>query len=464
MFLLCAVLLLADAASTQQPGFSVPIYRARAPTRRPHLGQAIGGIDVFNSQQFTYNVATGIGDPPQYFNSVLDTGSSDLWVCDNSCQDSDCKAVHCFSPDASNTLADADLPFSLHYLSGSVEGQTVYDTFSFGSHQVKNQALATVYKTAELGLASSNTSGILGLCFPASAAISPTAGATPLENLMAMFDPENRLFAFHLPRDPGSTDPQASFTIGAVDPKIVPDPSLIAILPVERTGSQYDYWKICILRFIVNGSPFEISSSRIPSARCPLAVLDSGTTLILGPIADVKAIYDMLGAGARYSPDAGYQVRCTLNILLRIVVGNPPGQYTIHPFDFAWSEGGTSGEWCLGGIQGNDRVNGADWIFGDTFLRNCYVVGLLGLTDADKAISEFRQERGPDVDEQGNADDDDDATIDRDDNWNTDTGFVKRWERQADGRTTRMFAAVAGGIGFMMGGLGALGWRLWRDK
>ncbi|KAF7295310.1 Signal recognition particle binding protein [Mycena indigotica] len=447
------------AVRAEQSGLSLPISRVPARTfaRLPHLGQAVGGIDVFNSQQYTYNVKAGIGEPPQLFEYVLDTGSSDFWVCDSSCQDSDCKAVTCFSSDASNTLIDAQLPFNLNYLAGRVRGEIVYDTVSFGSYRIKNQALATVFQTAELGLASSMTSGILGLCFPASAAISSAAGATLLENLMSSFNPAQRFFAFHLPRMSGSSDPNASFTIGKLDPQLAPNPSLLATSPVIRTGPRYDYWKLSILRLTLNGVPFEISSSRIPSASYPIAVLDSGTTLILGPVADVKAFYRLLGEGARYSPETGYQS------LANRLPNMSFTQLTLHGLE------GADGGWCTGGIQGNDKVNSADWLLGDTFLRNVYAVhyyepvpqiGLLSLTNPDKALSEFRQQRGPDVDEQGNPDEEEDAKPDEIDAWNTDTELVKRWEHQPDGRTTLIFAIVAGGVGFVLGGIGVVGWRI----
>nr|GAT59598.1 predicted protein [Mycena chlorophos] len=349
---------------------------------------------------------------------------------------------------------------------GHVLGDVSYDTVVFGTHEIQNQAFATVYKTADLGLSSSGTSGIMGLCFPASAAISPTAGSTLLQNLMSSV-PEP-VFAFHLPRMSGSADPNASFTIGALDPQFVPDRSMLQILPVESTGLHFDYWKISILRFTVNGVPFELSQSRMPGAATPIAVLDSGTTLILGPNDDVNALYQLLGDRAQYSPGSGWQVPCTLPVLVGIVMGNPPREYIIHPEDFSWSEA-QSGEWCLGGIQGNDRVNAADWLFGDTALRNLYVahfydpvspkIGLLNLTDPDAALAEFVQVRGPDLDAGNGADD---AEEDEEDDWRTATGFVKRWEHQPDRRTTMLFAATAGGAGFIVGGLGVIGWRSWR--
>ncbi|KAJ7168223.1 acid protease [Mycena crocata] len=468
-----AGLALAVACSAQQAGFSLPLFRV--PIR---LGQAQNNIPLINSQQYTYIVRAIVGG--QVFSFVMDTGSSDLWVVSDNCSDEDCQAVSRFSPSRSDTLVQTGMPFRLDYLMGSVHGQMVFDTVRMGPYEVESQIFAMVSRTADIGLASTDTSGILGLCFPASAAIPATAGATFLENIMSLFDPPQRFFAFHLPRMPGSTDPNASFTMGSLDPDLAPEPDRIAYSPVVRTGRVYDYWKIPILRLTLNGVAFPLSVSRVPSADTPIAVLDSGTTLLLGPSADVAALYALLGSAARPAPPSlaprsdndpvTYQILCTHAALLGLVLGNPPHEYPIHPSDFAWAEGADGG-WCTGGVQANDGVNGGDWLLGDIFLRNVYAVhhtnppcvGLLNLIDPETAVAQFRSERGPDVDDNsgGNSDDADVAGKDGD-GWDTATGYVKRWEHSTGGAAGIGFGAIAGGIGFVVGGAGAVSWRMWR--
>ncbi|KAJ6606526.1 aspartic peptidase domain-containing protein, partial [Mycena vulgaris] len=457
-----ALLFSAVAVAHQQLGFALPL--TRVPGRNPRLGQALNNIPLTNSQQYTYIVRATIG--LQIFDFVLDTGSSDLWVVSTDCNDVDCKAVPRYSPWLSDTLTQTGLLFELDYLVGKVHGQIAFDTVTLGPYQVASQIFATVDQTADLGLASTATSGILGLCFPDTAAIPATAGTTLLENLLSSFDAPHRFFAFHLGRNSGSNDPNASFTLGTLDSALAPDPTLIALSPVVPAGSTYDYWKLPVLRFTFNGKTFTLSDSRVPGAATPIAVLDSGTTLILGPSADVDALYVLFGPAARNDPSAGYQIRCTHAALLGVVLGDPAQEYILHPADLTWAEGAAGG-WCMGGVQPNDNVNAGDWLFGDVFLRNVYavhytdppVIGLLPLTDPVAALAEFRTERGPDVD--GGGDDDADADVGPD-GWNTATGYVKRWEHPADGAGMRVFGAVAGGIGFVVGGVGAVGWRLWR--
>ncbi|KAJ6488613.1 aspartic peptidase domain-containing protein [Mycena vitilis] len=453
------------------PGPTLPLTRIRVSSaaNTPRLGEAVpSGITLTNVQEYTYVIRACLGSEMDCFNFVLDTGSSDLWVVCDKCQEQDCIAVPRFSPSRSNTLTDTGEPFILNYLTGSVHGGIVCDTVSLGPYRVARQIFASVYQVEDLGLASTSTSGILGLCFAEAAAIPATAGATFLENLMSAFDdPSRRCFAFHLPRM-GSSDRNGSFTIGYLDPSMAPNATRIVYSPVVRTGNGYDYWKLPLLRLTVNGTPFPISLSRVPGAVTPICVLDTGTTLILGPTADVAALYAVLGPKAR-KVDEGYQILCTHAVLLGFVIADE--EYLLHPADVSWAEGATADGWCTGGVQANDNVNSGDWLLGDVFLRNCYAIhcfalpriGLLGLTDPDAAVEEFRKERGPDVD-GGDTDGDDGSVVSAvaDDGWNTATGFVKRWEQHPSGSAARVLGAVAGSTGFVVGGIGVLSWRFLR--
>lgn len=376
-----------------------------------------------------------------------------------------------YSP--SSTLVQTDYPFNLHYLSGGVSGLIGSEIVSVGQFQITSQVFAAVDKTNGLGLEATRTSGILGLCFPAVAAIPATNGKTVFENLMSACPPSQRYIGFHLPRMSGSTDPKSSFTICGLDSDLVTEPTSIMYFAVVLTGREYDYWKLPILRITVNGQVLSLSRSRVPGAATPIAVLDTGTTLILGSTYDVAALYALLSCGVRNDPVNGYQIRCTCAVLISLVLGDPAREYFLHPADVSWAEGATSDGWCTGGIQANDNVNSGDWLLGDVFLRNVYVVhkagdsssppmiGLYNLTDPEAAMKEFRADRGPDVDGDGK-DDADLIPVGGDDGWDTATGYVKRWEQHASGTAVPVFGAVAGGIGFVVGGISVASWRFWR--
>ncbi|KAJ7632195.1 aspartic peptidase domain-containing protein [Roridomyces roridus] len=459
-------------APSLQNSFSPPIEPSRVIgisrlplVQRPRLGQSTNNIPVTSERQFSYSIRLTFGT--QAFDLCFDTGSSDVWVVSSSCSDPDCEAVPQY--DASLLqFANLNGKFNLNYLMGFAEGGIASTNIQMGPFMVESQVFALVDKTSQLDLASTGTSGIAGFAFPATAAISPTIGATFFQNLISALEADNQFMAFHLSRsDSGSSDPNASLTLGILDPAFASDPSALAYSAVIRTGPEYDYWKLPMLGMIVNGSPFQISSSRIPGATMPIAVLDSGTTLILGSAADVRALYALFGSAVRYL-NGNYLVRCTFAAVISLVLGDKRVPYPIHPSDIAWQESESDG-WCTGGIQPNDNVCNGDWLLGDVFLRNVYVVqnasgptiGLRSVTDPVSALAQFRAERGPDV--EGSDDDGVLAGMDgNNNNWNMATGFVKRWEREPAGVDTYVFGLIAGGAGFVVGSLGVLGWRIWR--
>ncbi|KAL4250414.1 peptidase A1 family protein [Abortiporus biennis] len=381
-------------------GVSIPLIRV--PVKgglTPHVFSS--NVSLYNSQQFAYLAHINIGN--QNFLVLLDTGSSDLWVVSSECSDQDCSTIAKYRPSPSLNLTDT--VFALEYLLGSVSGRVGTETVTLGPFQIEPQVFALADKTMGLGLSGTGNSGILGLSFPLEASISATAGSTLLENILSPFEDSDKYFAFKLGRDQFTS----SFTVGQVDSTYANSPSDFAFTPVYPAyGSTYDYWKLPITYFTINSTRFELSKSRVPHSPTPLAVLDTGTTLVLGPPDDVERFYQSVG-GARKNGD-GWQIRCDRGIIIGFALGQGDSlkEYVIDPSDIAWEEGGREGDWCYGGIQANDEVSSGDWLLGDTFLRNVYVihhagtssgppsVGLLGMTDATKALEDFRVLRGND--------------------------------------------------------------------
>ena len=206
-----------------------------------------------------------------------------------------------------------------------------------------------------MGLASSGNSGILGLAFPAEAAISDTVGRTLAMNLFSGFDdPTGQYFAFKL----GGSSNTSSFTVGELDPVYANSTDELTFTSVFRArDALYDYWKLPLQSFTINGTSFALSKTTVRSASAPIAVLDTGTTLILGPTRDVARFWESVG-GARQT-DRGWEVPCNRAVNVGMVLGEGSSrkEYAIDPADITWREGSVDGgTWCLGGLQGNDGV------------------------------------------------------------------------------------------------------------
>ncbi|THH33866.1 hypothetical protein EUX98_g214 [Antrodiella citrinella] len=398
---------LASIANSQ--GVKIPIQRISAKQQKQTSAHILStNVSVASSHEFAYLASIGVGD--QNFFALLDTGSSDLWVVSSNCTQQDCAGVPKYSPTSSLNLLSNE-PFNLNYLMGSVTGSVGTETVMLGPFQISSQVFGLANSTSGLGLAGTGNSGILGLSFPLEAAIADTAGMTLLENVLASFDDNHRYFAFKLGRD----DASSSFTLGQIDSTFANSTGEFAFTTVcptdgSSTLGSYDYWKIPIQGLTINSTAFELSPSRVEGAKSPIAVMDTGTTLVLGPSADVKRFYDSIGGTQQDQATGSWQIRCDRAVSVGFVLGegNSKREYSVDPADISWMEGGRSGDWCLGGVQANDGVSSGDWLLGDTFLRNVYAihqvaigdhppqVGLLNMTDPAAALAQFTLDRGHD--------------------------------------------------------------------
>uniref|UniRef100_A0A8B9Y9M9 Peptidase A1 domain-containing protein n=1 Tax=Bos mutus grunniens TaxID=30521 RepID=A0A8B9Y9M9_BOSMU len=69
-----------------------------------------------------------IGTPPQEFQVIFDTGSSDLWVASIFCNSSSCAAHVRFRHHQSSTFRPTNKTFRITYGSGRMKGVVVHDT------------------------------------------------------------------------------------------------------------------------------------------------------------------------------------------------------------------------------------------------------------------------------------------------------------------------------------------------
>lgn len=130
---------------------------------------------------------------------------------------------------------------------------------------------------------------------------------------------------------------------------------------VSLGGTAYDYWKLPLRNITINSITLPLSPSLVPSSHTPVAVLDTGTTLILGPTVDVTAFWAIIGGNdtVRKNPTSGFwEVQCNRAVNVGFELGDDGGSknYTVHPSDISWGESRSSGGWCMGGVQENNAV------------------------------------------------------------------------------------------------------------
>ncbi|KAI6212366.1 CRE-ASP-1 protein [Aphelenchoides besseyi] len=282
-----------------------------------------------------------IGTPPQPFQIILDTGSSNLWVVDKSCTADECNGLYdpLFGPvwkkqkydrSASSTFKKDGRQFEIYYGFGSCYGDLVQDVVSFGGLTVTNQTLGAAEGYSMLEASSMDAKlllfsgiellfsgrkkvvggktdkillgigqvfgyypvdGIFGLGWPS---LAEDNVVPPFFNVQWQLD--SRLFTVWLDRHVKPSEGQTGglITYGAIDN--VNCDSDIVYTPITSDT----YWEFAIQGFSVGSHKNKQASS---------AISDTGTSFIYGPDEDVLAI--IAASHADYDFDSGlYTVPC----------------------------------------------------------------------------------------------------------------------------------------------------------
>lgn len=306
--------------------------------------------DYANAQ---YYGTVKIGSPPQEFQVIYDTGSSNLWVPEVGCVHCGYKWIHGgknkYDSDASQSFVEDGRDFSIQYGSGAVSGVFAEDSVILADDiEVKNQKFATIHDAAGMGIAFTFAyfDGILGLGFDS---ISVGGVETVFHQAIEQGAVEKPMFAFYLG---DNADGELTFG-GYDDTKFEGDLSWVSL-------SDATYWRIN-----TDGVKIGLFSSG-PSD----AIVDSGTSLITGPSKDILAI--ALEIGAKPTITGQYTIDCEKVDDIPEITWTIDGKdYPVPGKDLVISAAGT----CLFAMMGMDFPKpGPQWILGDVFMRKYYTV------------------------------------------------------------------------------------------
>jgi len=300
-----------------------------------------------------------IGTPPQKFEVIFDTGSSDLYVpskycylsrSTTSCHSWDLSNRKChmhdqYVGDQSSTYQKIGDLFYIQYGLGCASGTIAQDVVSISGLTITDQifAEATILSSDNKG---APYDGVLGLGFKSAANSKATP---PFVSMVKQNLVENSVFSVYLNRDPRAQH-GGEIIFGGVDPSMYQGD--FTYLPVI-INSAWQEWLIKADRIVVGSETFCKDGFE--------AVVDTGTTLVEGPYYEVKAIYKAIGAD-----ENGY-VDCdeiTNLSQIEFVMGGKP--FTLNPDDYVvpWNGG------CRAGF-GTD-LGTQKWILGDVFMGRFY--------------------------------------------------------------------------------------------
>jgi hypothetical protein len=315
----------------------------------------VAGVDpvaVHDYQNAQYYGPISVGTPPQSFAAIFDTGSSNLWVPGKTC--SNCGSHPLYDSSKSSTYAKNGTVFKIQYGSGPVSGFLSQDVATVGDLTVKYQTFAEITDTKGLGLAYKlgKFDGILGLAFPS---ISVDGIPTVFENMVSQGLVDQQVVSFYLSSKDGA---DGEMTIGGIDKTKYTGELKYTPLTSET------YWETKLDSFTINGASASSTTK---------AILDTGTSLLAGPSADVKKIAASVGAKPFFLNKNEYTVDCSkVSSLPDLVFTMGGNNFTLSGADYTIA----SGPICLFAMTGIDvpPPAGPLWILGDVFIRKYYTV------------------------------------------------------------------------------------------
>ena len=273
---------------------------------------AIGSVPLSNCHMVLWTGEIAIGTPPQSFSVDFDTGSSDLWVPSAKCKE-DCQAYttwRLYNETASSTykLAEEDVElnaFVEEYADGEVvRGQHAKDVLHLGDNiEIPDQIFAQI--TELDGFTScAGEEGLLGLGF---SDISSHNFPTTLNGLKKIL--KNPVFSMFLDKSfddyPGGNVPDATTGYGL-------DRATSAHSQLVLGGVDQSKYKGC-LQWHALGQFHELNGAVFAGywdlmldggiffdgiqllGASDLAIIDSGSSFVLGPLQAVGAIAKQAG-------------------------------------------------------------------------------------------------------------------------------------------------------------------------
>ncbi|XP_071399518.1 pepsin A-like [Centroberyx affinis] len=316
------------------------------PTLKFDQSFAVGDESMTNDADLAYYGIISIGTPPQSFKVVFDTGSSNLWVPSIYCNSPACNNHDKFNPGTSSTYRHNGSPLSIRYGTGSMTGILGYDTVTVGGLPVRNQIFG-MSETEAPFMQYMRADGILGLAYPRLSA----SGATPVfDNMMKEGLVNQDLFSVYL-----SSHAQGGsvVTFGGIDPSHYQ--GQITWIPLSNEL----YWQITVDSVTVNGQVVACNGG------CQ-AIVDTGTSLIVGPQSSISSINSWVGAT---SQNRDYVVNC--NSISQM----PDVTFHIHGQEFTIpSSAYVRQSQYFGCRTGFGNGGSSLWILGDVFIRQYYSV------------------------------------------------------------------------------------------
>ncbi|XP_011210080.2 lysosomal aspartic protease [Bactrocera dorsalis] len=299
-----------------------------------------------------------IGTPPQNFNVLFDTGSSNLWVPGAPCASTDeaCLTHNTYDSSASSTYQANGQSFAIAYGSGSLTGYLAVDTVTFNGLSISEQTFAVATSEPGTTFLYSEFDGILGMGYQQ---IAVDNVVPPFYNLYTQGLIDSPVFAFYLTSN-GTSTQGGELTLGGVDSNHYVGE--LTYVPVVSEG----YWQFNMDSVIINGEYICDECS---------AIADTGTSLLAVPTDIYESVQNAIGA--QLSSDEAYYVDCSVvSSLPTISFGIGGTTFSLSGSDYIVESDDENGDVvCMSAFQ---DAGTNFWILGDVFISKYYTVFDLG--------------------------------------------------------------------------------------
>eukprot|EP00931_Biecheleriopsis_adriatica_P087079 TRINITY_DN615_c0_g1_i2.p1 TRINITY_DN615_c0_g1~~TRINITY_DN615_c0_g1_i2.p1 ORF type:complete len:411 (-),score=100.20 TRINITY_DN615_c0_g1_i2:257-1432(-) len=313
-------------------------------------------IELQNTYNTMYSGEIEVGSPGQRIQVIFDTGSSNLWVPSQySLYQTGLQDIHAgFSGQKSSTYTASNQEFKIMYGSGPVRGYYCADNVDIGGLSLKDFTFAEATDVQGLGSlysdAHSSFDGVLGLGFPS---ISADGLPTVMGALVASGQLKEPVFGFYL-----ANDADGQLVFGGIDPSHVEGD--FSWVPVSVPG----YWQVTLDGVKVGAESTEPWFMTLEKSKT--AIVDSGTSMIIGPEDEISAMAAMLGAQKMRNL---WVIDCWgPSPSIAFTLGGK--DFALHGQDLVLEQ---QGDLCVLGLQADSKNTARHWILGDVFMRKYYV-------------------------------------------------------------------------------------------